>query len=96
MRHEGDKSEFMMSPILSVAREEACSPGSRAMFTLLIAQWVKNLPAVQETQVTQIQSLGREDPLEEEMATRSSILVWEMPWTEEPIGLHGFQRVRHD
>lgn len=37
MRHEGDKSEFMMSPILSVAREEACSPGSRAMFTLLIA-----------------------------------------------------------
>ena len=51
---------------------------------------------MQETQVTWIQSLGWEDPLEEEMATHSSILVWEMPRTEEPIGLHGFQRVGHD
>ena len=42
---------------------------------------VKNLPAVQETQVG---FLGWEDPLEEEMATRSSILAWEIPWTEEP------------
>ena len=42
---------------------------------------VKNLPAVQETQV---QSLGREDPLEKEMATQSSILDWRIPWTEEP------------
>ena len=45
---------------------------------------VKNLPAVQETQV---QSLGQEDPLEKEMATRSSILAWRIPWTEEPGGL---------
>ena len=45
---------------------------------------VKNLPAMQETQV---QSLGREDPLEEEMATHSSILAWRIPWTEEPGGL---------
>ena len=45
---------------------------------------VKNLPAVQETWV---QTLGREDPLEKEMATHSSILVWEVPWTEEPGGL---------
>ena len=45
---------------------------------------VKNLPAVQETRV---QSLGGEDPLEEEMATHSSILAWEIPWTEEPKGL---------
>ena len=45
---------------------------------------VKNLPAVQETQV---QSLGQEDPLEKEMSTHSSILVWEILWTEEPGGL---------
>ena len=47
----------------------------------LIAQLVKNLPPMQETQV---QSLGREDPLEKEMATRPSILAWRIPWTEEP------------
>ena len=45
---------------------------------------VKNLPPKQETQV---QTLGLEDPLEEEMATHSSILVWKIPWTEEPGGL---------
>ena len=49
--------------------------------TSLVAQLVKNLPAVQETQVL---SLGREDPLEEGMATLSSILVWRNPWTEDP------------
>ena len=55
---------------------------------------VKNLPAMQETRV---QSLGQEDPLEEEMATHSSVLTWEIPWTEEPGGLQfiGWQRVRH-
>ena len=42
---------------------------------------IKNLPLMQETQV---RSLGREDPLEEEMATHSSILAWRIPWTEEP------------
>ena len=48
---------------------------------------VKNLPAMAETQV---QPLGQEDLLEEEMATRSSILAWEIPWIEEPGGLvHG-------
>ena len=46
---------------------------------------VKNLPAMQETGVL---SLGWEDPLEKEMATHSSILAWEIPWTEEPGGLH--------
>ena len=45
---------------------------------------VKNPPAMQETQ---FRSLGQEDPLEEEMATNSSILAWEIPWTEEPGGL---------
>ena len=47
----------------------------------LIAKLVRNLPAMQETQV---QSLGWEDPLEKEMATHSSILAWRIPWTEEP------------
>ena len=46
-----------------------------------MAQWVKNLPVMQETQVW---SLGWEDPLEEGMATHSSILAWRIPWTEEP------------
>ena len=49
-----------------------------------MAQMVKNLPAVQETQV---QSLDREDSLEKKMATHSSILAWEIPWMEEPGGL---------
>ena len=50
----------------------------------LVAQTVKNLPAVQETRV---QSLGQEDPLEEGMAAHSSILAWRIPQTEEPEGL---------
>ena len=56
---------------------------------------VKNLPAVQETLV---RSLGWEDPLEEGMATHSSILVWRIPWTEEPGGLQsmGSPRVGHE
>ena len=56
---------------------------------------VRNLPAKQETWV---QSLGWEDPLEEEIATHSSILAWEIPWTEEPGGLQsmGSQRVGQD
>ena len=56
---------------------------------------VKHLPATQETQV---QSLSWEDHLEKEMATHSSILAWEVPWTKEPGGLHsmGSQKVGHD
>ena len=50
----------------------------------LVAQMVKNLPAMWKTQV---QSLGQEDPLEKEMAPHSDILAWEIPWTEEPAGL---------
>ena len=46
-------------------------------------------------QDTLVQSLGREDPLEKEMATHSCILAWETPWTEEPEGLRGGHRVRH-
>ena len=60
-----------------------------------MAQTVKNLPAMQETQVL---SLGQEDPLEKGMATHSIILAWEIPWTEETGGLQsiGSQRVGHD
>ena len=56
---------------------------------------VKNLPAVQEMQETQVQSLGREDPLEKGMAAASSVLAWRIPQTEEPGGLQsmGSQRV---
>ena len=60
-----------------------------------MAQTVKNLPAMQKTQ---IRSLGQEDPLEKEMATHSSFLAWKIPWAEEPGGLQsmGSQRVRHN
>ena len=60
-----------------------------------MAQTVKSLREMQETQV---QSLGKEDPLEKEMATHSSILAYKIPWTEEPGGLQsiGLQRVGHD
>ena len=61
----------------------------------LVAQMVKRLPAMQETQV---QSLGRDDPLEKEMATHSRTLAWKIPWTEEPGRLQsmGLQRVGHN
>ena len=60
-----------------------------------MAQSVKNLPATQETRV---QSLSQEDPLKREMATHSSILAWETPWTGEPGGLQstGSQRIGQD
>ena len=60
-----------------------------------MAQTVKNLLAMQEMQV---RSLSQEDPLEEGMATHSSILAWRIPWAEEPIELQSMvlQRVRHD
>ena len=78
---------------------QALPPASQVLVHLfsvpgasLVAQSVKNLPAVQETQV---QSLDGEDTLEKERATHSSILAWKIPWTEEPGGLQsmGSQRV---
>ena len=59
---------------------------------------VKNPPEMQELQETRVQSLGEEDPLEEGMATHSSILAWRIPRTEEPGGLQsmGSQRVSHE
>ena len=61
----------------------------------LVSQMVKHQPAVQETWV---QSLGQEDPLAKEMVTHSSILAWEIPWTEEPGGLWSIAspRMGHD
>ena len=58
-----------------------------------VAQRLKRLPAVQETWVP---SLGREDPLEKETATHSSILAWRIPWTEEPGGLQSTGRKESD
>ena len=61
----------------------------------LVAQMVKHLPAMRETGV---RFLGQQDPLEKEMAIRSSTLAWKIPWMEEPDRLQsmGLQRVRHD
>ena len=60
-----------------------------------VAQMVKNLPAMQETQVSY---LGWKEPLEKGMAIHSSTLAWRIPWTEEPCGPQsmGLQRVRHN
>ena len=101
-------------PDSSVGKESACNagdpgsiPGSgrfagegigyplQRFGASLVAQLVKNLPAMHETWVW---SLGREDPLEKEMATYSSILAWRIPWAEEPCRLQsvGSQRGRHD
>ena len=60
-----------------------------------VAQWSRTHLPMQKAQETQVQSLGQEDALEEEAATHSSILVWRIPWREEPGGLQsmGLQRV---
>ena len=60
-----------------------------------VSQWVKNLPAMQEMQKTAVWSLGWEDPLEEGMATHSSILAWRTPWTEEAGGLQFLRSQSH-
>ena len=72
-----------------------CTNKARAS---LVAQSVKNLPAIQEMQETPVWSLGQKCPLEKVMAAHCSILAWRIPWTEEPGGLHpmGLQRVGHD
>ena len=86
---------FIFSKMISCSHPQ---PHTRPLFTRwysLMAQMVKNLPAMQGTQV---QSLGQEDVLEKGMATHSSILAWRIPWTEEPGGPQsmGSQRVGHD
>ena len=63
------------------------------IWTSLVAQTVKRLPAMRETWV---RSLGQEDPLEKETATHSSIHAWKIPWTEEPGGLQSMGRKESD
>ena len=70
---------FPAAPLLSVLAGALVSPA----WASLIAQMVKNLPAMQETQV---EFLGQEDPLEKGMATHSSVLAWRIPWTKKPDG----------
>ena len=76
---------------LWVAESDTTELPLLSFWASLMAQWVKNLPAMQETQKTCILSLGCEDPLQEEMVTYSSryssILGWKIPWTQEPGGL---------
>ena len=83
-------SPFYIYPYIKIFALAILSIGAS-----LVAQMVKNLPVMQETQV---RSLGWEDRLEKEMATNSSILAWKISWTKEPGRLHsmGSQRVRHD
>ena len=63
-----------------------------------MAQWIRNLLAMQETQKMQVQSIGQEDTLGQEVVTHSSALAWKIPWTEEPGRLYSpcVYRVRHD
>ena len=70
-------------------------PHHSPIMGFVVAQWKRTCLPMQETWV---RSLGWEDPLEKEMATHSSVLAWEIPWTEEPGGLQtrGSQRVGHD
>ena len=98
---------FLPRPKFDAAPGVLPGPGSRENASTLltsqdvkhptapVVQLLKNLPAMQETQV---QSLGQEDPLEKGMATHSSILAWRIPWTEEPGRLQslGSLRVGHD
>ena len=83
------KSDFCWNVSCYLSALSFCNLG------FLVAQTVKSLPTIQETQV---QSLGQENPLEKEIATHSNILAWEIPWTEEAGGLESMElhRVRHD
>ena len=87
--HQGQDGEICTESL------SILSPSPLLLGPPLVVQTLKDLPAMRETQV---QFLGREDPLEKEMATHSSILARRIPWTEEPAGLQsmGSQRVRHD
>ena len=82
-------------PHLHAVLEKSIKASLSATVASLVAQTVKCLPTMQETWV---RSLGREDPLEKEMETHSTIHAWKIPWTEEPGGLQsmGSQRVGHD
>ena len=89
------RREWQPTPVFLPPPPPTQKRGSKKYCASLVTQTVKNLPVMWETRV---QSLGREDPLEKEMATHSSILAWRVPWTEEPGGLQsmGLQRVRYN
>ena len=93
---------MLFSVLLHVVVQEKLTQLCKATMSRVWASQVvlvlKNLPAKQETQETRVPSLGWGDPLEEGMATPSSVLVWGIPWTEKPGGLQskGSQRVRHN
>ena len=78
-----------------VTLKEEITPSFRQRVVSLVGQTVKHLPAMWETWV---RFLGREDPLEKEMAIHSSTLAWKIPWMEEPQRLQSMdsQRVRHN
>ena len=96
-----EKKETNISIILYSRREQLMQKKSHLILEYvlytnlasLMAQTVKSLPAMEETQV---QSLGQEDPLEKEMATHFSILAWRIPWTKEPGGLQFMCRKESD
>ena len=97
---DSDASSSILILLLLCKREHSNlfhdkRPISMYLRASLVAQLVKNLPAMQETQV---QSLGWENPQEKEMATQSSILAWRIPWTGEPVVLQsmGLQRIGQD
>ena len=85
----------MTSEITLGLEDERRPAGEASNRVSLVAQMVKNLPAVQETCV---QSLGQQDPLEEEMVTHPNILTWRISWTQEPGGLQpmGLHRAGHN
>ena len=86
---------YIHSSVIKIWNFAICNNKDGFRGASLVAQMVKNLPAMQETPV---QSLGQEDPLEKGMATHSRILAWRIPWTEDPGRLQsmGSQRVRHN
>ena len=90
-----DPFESVDETVLLTALAGHLTSTHKLLGTFLVAQMVKNPPAVQETRGL---SLGGEGTLKKGMVTHSSILAWRMPWTEEPGGLQslGWQRVRHD
>jgi len=92
LSHTEARRETSLRPGLSIV---TVALTNRSLGAALVAQTVKNLPAMQETWV---RFLDWEDPLEKGMATYSSIVVWRIPWTEEPGRLQpmGSQRVGHD
>ena len=102
------RMKFLADPVIRITGHIWSAPGRMfhcpcsssylllsSLHGTLVAQMVKNLPAMKETWV---RSAGREDPLEEGMATHSSILAWRVPWTEEPGGLQSMEskRAGHD